>query len=85
MLAHPEWDGCGLARCCCGGLVSYWRACGGGRLVPQCIKDQLTFEVGLCLDLSYLAPGPKEPLGLGPAVCPALEGHLQPTFRPTLP
>ena len=31
MLAHVlSWDDCGLARCCCGGLVSCWRACGGG-------------------------------------------------------
>ena len=30
-LAHPEMGhDCGLARCYCGGLVSCWRACGGG-------------------------------------------------------
>ena len=27
--SSPEGDGCGLARCCCGGLVSCWRACRG--------------------------------------------------------
>ena len=46
--------------------------------------DRLTLELGLCLDLSCLAPGPKEPLGLGPVACPAFESHLRLTFRPTL-
>ena len=38
---------------------------GVGGLVPQCTnrQDRLTLEVGLCLDLSCLAPRPKEPLG----------------------
>ena len=46
--------------------------------------DRLALEVGLCLDLSYLAPAPKEPLGIGPVAYPAFESRLRPTFRPTL-
>ena len=47
---------------------------GVGGLAPRHKIDRLTIEVGLCLDLSNLAPRPKEPHGLGPVACPALEG-----------
>ena len=70
----PEWDDCGLTCCCCGGLVSYLAGMYGvGGLAPRCKANQLTLEVGVCLDLSCLARGPKEPLGLGPVACPALK------------
>ena len=66
-----------------------WSPVGGhvgvGGLEPWCKTDRLTFEVGLCLDLSFIAPRPKKPLGLGLVACPALESHLWPTFRTTLP
>ena len=62
-------------------IVGGWCPVGGhvgvGGLALWRKTDRLTFEVGLCLDLSNLAPGPKEPLGLGPVACPALESHLQ--------
>ena len=67
----------------CGGLVSCWQACGVGWTAPLCKTDRLTCEVGLCLDLSCLAPGPKEPLGLGLLAYPAIENHLWLTFEPT--
>ena len=46
--------------------------------------DRLTLEVGIYLDLSCLAPGPKEPLRLGLVACPSFKSRLRPTFRPTL-
>ena len=70
-------------------VVGGWCPIGGhvgvGALVLQCKTDRLTFEVGLCLNLSYFAPGPKEPLELGPVACPVLKSHLRLTFRLTLP
>ena len=59
MIASPEQAGPFV----CGGLVSCWWACGGGWTAPRCKTDRLTFEVGLCLDLSCLALDPKSPLG----------------------
>ena len=63
-----------------GGWCPVGRHVGVGGLAPWHSAnrlDRLTFEVGLCLDLSYLAPRPKEPLGLGPVACPAFESCLQ--------
>ena len=83
----PEGDDCGLAHCCCRGfgvLLAGMYGVGWTCATVQNRPDRLTLEVGLCLDLSCLAPRPKEPLGLGPVACPAFESHLRPTFRPTL-
>ena len=73
----PERDGCGLARFCWE-LVSCLAGMWGGWTcaTAQNRLDRLTFEVGVYFDLSYLASGPKEPLGLGPVACHALESHL---------
>ena len=46
-----------------GGLVSCWWACGSGMAAPRRKADSLTFEIGLCFDLSCLAPDPKSPSG----------------------
>ena len=77
----------GLPVVAAGGWCPVWQGMYGvGGLAPvvQNRPDRLTLEVGMCLDLSCLAPDPKSPSGLGPVACPAFESCLRPTFRPTL-
>ena len=59
-IASPEWAGPFI---CGGGWCPVGRLCGGGVTAPWRKTNRLTFEVGLCLDLSCLATDLKSPLG----------------------
>ena len=74
--SHPERDNCELAHYCYRGLVSclagMYRV---GGLAPWCKTDRTDspWKLACILILTCLAPGPKEPLRLGPVACPALK------------
>ena len=69
--SHPEGITVGWPVVVVGGWCPVGRHVEGVGLTLWHKIHQLTFEVGMCLDLYYLAPRPKEPLGLGPVACPA--------------
>ena len=83
-LPHPELDGLVLPVVVTGVGVLFGRHVGGVRLPLQCKTDRLTLDIGLCLVLSLLATGPKEPNRLGPVACFAIESCLWPAFEPTI-